>query len=260
MLIDGRLVLFPKEIQMRRSYRPQLEQLETRSVPSVFLVSNTNDSGPGSLRTAVALCNRDRGTSNLDQISIQCEGVLKLQSPLYLNHTCRIIGPGADKFTVDCQGKTRAFVVMPPTLPSVALTPAEAACGMMSFQGFTIANAYEPNIYGLGGAAIFWFPSSEMCLTDMCFEACRDETTVRGGGAVESYGSLDVTDCMFLNNSCPRGFGPNIYCDGTYGPSILTILNSTVNGTPCNETIPATPPVTKISFNGQRVAASPATV
>jgi len=41
---------------VRRIARIALMRLETRSTPAVFTVANTNDSGPGSLRDALALC------------------------------------------------------------------------------------------------------------------------------------------------------------------------------------------------------------
>src|SRR5215468_11146099 len=50
----------------RRRVRPRLEALEDRTLPSTFTVLNTNDSGPGSLRAAVAAINGQVTSTNLD--------------------------------------------------------------------------------------------------------------------------------------------------------------------------------------------------
>jgi hypothetical protein len=43
----------------RRGCRPRLEVLEDRNLPSTFMVTNTNDSGAGSLRAAITSINKD---------------------------------------------------------------------------------------------------------------------------------------------------------------------------------------------------------
>src|SRR5262245_28645956 len=45
-------------VPRRRLRYPSIEALEDRSVPTVFLVNNANDSGPGSLRQACLDANR----------------------------------------------------------------------------------------------------------------------------------------------------------------------------------------------------------
>jgi hypothetical protein len=53
-----RRVVTPAPIPRHRlAFRPALEALEAREVPAVFFVTNTLDSGNGSLRTAIALAN-----------------------------------------------------------------------------------------------------------------------------------------------------------------------------------------------------------
>ena len=45
----------------RRSARPRLEDLEERVVPATYVVTNTQDSGAGSLRQAVLNANANAG-------------------------------------------------------------------------------------------------------------------------------------------------------------------------------------------------------
>jgi titin len=52
--------------QARPSYRPHLDTLEGRVVPSTFLVTNTNDAGAGSFRQAILDANATPGTNEID--------------------------------------------------------------------------------------------------------------------------------------------------------------------------------------------------
>src|SRR5262249_60463442 len=66
-----------------RPVRPYLELLEERCVPVVFFVTNTDDSGPGSLRQAILDANANAGTSTLDSIQFNIPGAnLHTISPL----------------------------------------------------------------------------------------------------------------------------------------------------------------------------------
>ena len=49
----------------RGRYRPLLEVLEERALPSTYHVKNTNDSGPDSLRADIALANANPGPDTI---------------------------------------------------------------------------------------------------------------------------------------------------------------------------------------------------
>jgi hypothetical protein len=102
----------------RRAFRPALEQLEARALLATFTVSNTNDSGAGSLRQALLDAN---GSAGLDTIAftIPAGQTINLASPLpaitdpisltapsgtRLNGTGA--GPSANGLMIDSSGST----------------------------------------------------------------------------------------------------------------------------------------------------------
>src|SRR5262249_20804454 len=62
----------------RRAVVPRLEHLEDRTVPSMFLVTNLNDSGPGSLRDAIASANLNPGADQID-FALGLQGTITLK-------------------------------------------------------------------------------------------------------------------------------------------------------------------------------------
>jgi hypothetical protein len=75
------------------THRPGLEVLEDRSLPSTFTVLNLLDSGPDSLRAAVASANASPGA---DTIDFATTGTIALTSgQLDITDSLTINGPGA---------------------------------------------------------------------------------------------------------------------------------------------------------------------
>src|SRR6266702_6329108 len=75
---------------------------------NIITVTNTNDSGPGSFRQALADAN------NGDTIDFAVTGTIGLTSgELLVDENIAISGPGADNLTTDGQSKTRVFHIGP---------------------------------------------------------------------------------------------------------------------------------------------------
>src|SRR5262249_38910810 len=71
-------------------------------------VTNTNDSGPGSLRNALATANDG------DTINFAVSGTIGLTSgELVVDNNITISGPGSDTLAVDGNSKSRVFYVGP---------------------------------------------------------------------------------------------------------------------------------------------------
>src|SRR5262249_18426300 len=80
------------------THRPGLEVLEDRCLPSTFTVLTLLDSGPDSLRAAVAAANANPGA---DSIDFATTGTITLTSgQLDITDSVTINGPGAGALTL----------------------------------------------------------------------------------------------------------------------------------------------------------------
>ena len=83
-----------------------LEGLEDRSLLSPFTVLNLNDSGPGSLRAAVAAANATPGANVID-FAAGLQGTIGLTSgELLITNSLTINGPGANQVSVSPAAQT----------------------------------------------------------------------------------------------------------------------------------------------------------
>src|SRR6266513_6315087 len=80
---------------------------------TIITVTNTNDSGPGSLRQALADAN-DGDTINFDP-ALNGQTILLTTAELAINHDVTILGPGPSSLTVapSSQTQCRIFHVWP---------------------------------------------------------------------------------------------------------------------------------------------------
>jgi hypothetical protein len=88
-----------------------IDVLESRALLSTLTVTNTDDSGPGSLRDAIATANSQSGEARI-VFARSVSGTIDLTSgPLTITNDLKIDGPGAGKLAVSGQGASRAFVI-----------------------------------------------------------------------------------------------------------------------------------------------------
>jgi hypothetical protein len=95
----------------RGQYRPWLETLEDRLVPSTIPVTNKLDSGPGSLRQAIIDANGNPGADTI-VFDKGVSGTIKLTSgEMLITDSVTISGPGANKLAVSGNDISRIFDV-----------------------------------------------------------------------------------------------------------------------------------------------------
>ncbi|WP_420641886.1 choice-of-anchor Q domain-containing protein [Candidatus Leptofilum sp.] len=159
---------------------------------TTFTVSNTNDSGAGSLRQAILDANASAGD---DLIEITAVGTLTLLSPLpTITDTLTIQGSGTDLFIIDGQNLHRVFEI---GLTAVTLTD------------LTIQQGSATDADGRGGGV----RSGGTGLTLSNVKVLSSTAQSHGGG-VYVTGGLTVLDSLFQNNHSTSGAGGAIFSGG----------------------------------------------
>src|SRR5437879_1049321 len=126
-----------------------------------FTVTNTMDSGAGSLRQAILNANANGGADSISCLDVS--GMIALASALpELTDDTTIFGPGADLLTISGSNSNRVFQI--------------AANASVAISGMTIANGYVTNA---GGAGIF--NAGNLTLKN-CVVVSNLSVSVPGGG------------------------------------------------------------------------------
>jgi hypothetical protein len=211
----------------RATFRPRLEALEDRWLPSQIGLTVTSlvDSGPGTLRAAILTA--DAG-SHSDQFTIgfAVTGTIDLQSPLpALTNSIAIQGPGAGSLTVEEAAGTSFLGTI------VVVAEGQTA----SLSGLTIANGTDDAIFNTGALTISGctfsgnsgvngaiFNNSGSMSVSGC--TITGNSGVFGGGISNFGGPLTVSGCDLSGNTAEEGGG--IFNFG----GKLTVSGSTIAG------------------------------
>ena len=179
---------------------------------ATITVINTNDSGAGSLRQALA------DTNDGDTIDFAVTGTITLTTDeLLVDKSITISGPGSDNLTVDGNHASHIFHVSGGVTATVA--------------GLSITNGGE--VPGAGGGI---YNDHSTLAIDHC-TVSGNHGSVGGGVYNDGYSgtaTLTVTNSTFSGNSVAApysvGSGGGIYNNGSYGSATLTVANSTFSG------------------------------
>jgi hypothetical protein len=208
----------PFAVAQRNATKPkrgQVRQREQRigerrhALPAnTIVVTNTNDSGPGSLRQALADAN-DGDTIDATGVS----GTILLTSgELQINHNVTINGPGAGNLAVNGNANSRVF---------------ENFASAVTIAGLTITNGHPPLPDNSGGGILNHggLTLSESSVSNSVAQGLNGGS---GGGIfVDVGGTLTVTNSTISGNGacCVSAYGGGIYSAGT-----LEVSNSTISG------------------------------
>jgi len=169
----------------------------TTQAATTITVTSTADSGPGSLRDAIATA------SSGDNIHFSVTGTIALTtSALIVAKSVTISGPGASNLAVSGSHAVQVFKVN--------------SGAIVTISGLTIENGSASG----GGAGIF-----NLGTLTLSNSTVSGNSTDSEGGGIFNAGTLTVTNTMVSGNSVSCCYGGGIFNLGT-----LTVTNGTVAG------------------------------
>lgn len=156
---------------------------------AVFTVTNTNDSGAGSLRQAVADANALAGNDTVS-FTLPNPSTITLASGLTCSDSLDMMGPGARQLTVTASGTGYRFCLVN--------NGAAMSVSDMTIQGFQAA----PNSGGAFGTTSAPAPSSVIM-----FRTAVRNCSATSAGVAQVNGLFAAIDCEFSGNQATTGAG-----------------------------------------------------
>ncbi len=202
--------------------RPWLEAMEERTLLSSIVVTNTDDSGTGSLRQAILDANAQGGaeTITFDPTAFATAQTITLTSgDLELSDTTgteTITGPAAG-VTVNARGTSRVFQVDSGVTASISgLTISGGSNssgnggGLVNYGTATLNDCTVSGNSAYFGGGVWNAPATNLTLTDCTVSG---NSSARMGGGVMNQGTANLTDSTLSGNSsftqgggvCSRG-------------------------------------------------------
>ncbi len=156
-------------------------------------VTNTNDSGPGSLRQAIL----DASSGDTITFAPSLGTITLINGELVINKNLIITGRGANRLTVTagCIDYVcfRIFNISPGVTVSIS--------------GITISNGFAQDGPGGGGILSAGVLTLTDCTISDNFVDAQFGGPLGGGGVMNDHGTMTITDCTISNNGERQGAG-----------------------------------------------------
>ena len=193
---------------------------------STFTVTNTNNSGAGSLRQAVLDANALTGKDIINFGGLFTDGLAHTisltGSGLSITDNLSIVGTNPSKLTIKDDSADRVFDIVSGVTSAI--------------NGLTITNTYNSYNDTPGGGGIYnegVLTLNNSIITDnIVYHNARDldGNTIGAGGGIYNAGSFTVNYSTISNNSATDVFYESSYGGGIYSTGSLTVNYSNITG------------------------------
>jgi hypothetical protein len=207
-------------------FRPSLESLNDRWVPSTLTVQNNLDSGTGSLRAAIAAAHS--GDTIGFAPSLNGQTINLTSGELLIKKNLTITGPGADQLTISGTPQSRVFEVasgVTDTLNGMTLSNGQASSGGGGILNSGTLNLNNCSVSKNSGSGIDNQASGTATLSGCIVSG----NFANSGGGILNYGKLSLTGSSLSQNTATGFNGGGIYNSG-----MLTINTSTLSSNKSN--------------------------
>jgi predicted outer membrane repeat protein len=210
--------------------------------PATLIITNTNDSGPGSLRDTLEIANDG------DTITFAVTGSIVLTSgELLVDKSIIITAPGASNLAVDGNATSRVFYVAPGRTVSITgLTVANGTVsgdplnskggGIYNDQATLTLNSctVTGNLAGYGGG-IYSDSLYDTAVLEISNSVIYNNSANYTAGGIYNDGGagsawLTISDTALTSNSAPSGGGIFNISGDFSAYAVLTVNNSTFSG------------------------------
>jgi hypothetical protein len=195
----------------------------TISLGATIQVTNHDDSGPGSLRDAIA------GAASGDTIAFTLptpDTITLTSGELLVRKNLTIAGPGEDSLTI-----TRSSASNTPHFPVFHVPTGNFA---VYLSGLTLTNGNNDGVTASGRGGGLNNESSRTVTVSAC-RFIGNQAYYSGGGIYnEGPGTLTITDCTITANSTISGDGGGLYGDSTLGGGTVSVLRCDISANTAN--------------------------
>jgi hypothetical protein len=174
---------------------------------STITVTNTNDSGPGSLRDAIATA------APGDTIDFGVTGTITLSSTLAIDKDLTINGPGAASLSVSGNNSVVVFATTYSTNVTIS--------------GLTVSGGFNADPGGWGGGIV---NLGSMTVTNCVVTGNTIPAGGGPGGGIFNYSSLRISNSLISGNFAAYG-GGGVWNNGN---AWLEIVDTTISGNSAN--------------------------
>jgi predicted outer membrane repeat protein len=188
------------------TFRPQLDALEGRCVPSTLMVTSIADSGPGSLRATIATA--QRGDTIQFASSPNMQTITLTSGQLVINTNVIIAGPGTNLLALSGGSQSNIFKVNSTSKLTISGLLIEYGHGTTEPGGafynlgtLVISNSILFQCTSTNGGAIYNAGTLTVSDSSLVGDSASD------GGAIYNVGTMTISNCVVDNNTASTDGG-----------------------------------------------------